>query len=315
MSRLRHSCLLKCLMLMCGGFTVLPSMAQAASETIYITPLFEYPVAPEELPDLRSKSDYLMDHFWDGMDFSTVSTIDQNALNDAFSVYASAMIYASREKAMSSINNLLKRVKGNPTAVIQLTKAAEESLYGPRASIWSDEAYMPFLKATLAEKKIPDYRKARYSMQLDLLNSTASGKPLPSLRITRRDGVQTHYTPGNRVTLIEFGNPSCDDCRFAKTKLLMAVDLEDMIEEGFLDIAFIVPDAVPEDQAELLEEFKAYPESWSVGIAYGGDDVLDLRSTPSFYILDPKGKILVKNLGVNEAVDQIRALYAGKDKK
>lgn len=281
---------------------------------IYISPLFEYPVAPEDLPDLQSKSDWLMEHFWDDMDFQSREVVNQLALNDAFRVYAVAMSYASPRKAMASIESLIKSMKGNPAKIIQMTKAAEETLYGQRAEFWSDDIYMPFLKAVLAEKKISDVRRQRYAMQYEMLKNNAIGAKMPMMRLTLRDGRHKDYSPSAPFALIEFGNPDCDDCRFARTKLSMAADLQDMVNDGELEIAFIVADAVPEEQPEILEYLKEYPAEWITGISYGADDRLDLRLTPSFYILGRKGEIIAKNLSVNEAVDRLRDIIASQQK-
>lgn len=286
------------------------SVSVFADEPIYVEPLFEYPVAPEEIDGLQPKSDYLMAHFWDGMDFSADRAVDQNALNDAFNTYASMMPYASREAVMASVANLVKSIKPLSTLTLQFTKAAEEAFYGPRASFWSDEVYIPFLKNITSNKKISEARRLRYANQLNLLEHSAAGAKFPSLRLTLRDGRHKDFVPEKELTLIEFGNPDCDDCRFAKMKLTMASDIEDMLEAGELDILFVVADAVPEDQPEILEQFKEYPENWIPGISYGADDKLDLRSTPSFYIIDKKGRIKSKAFNVIDAVDNLRELAA-----
>lgn len=290
------------------------NVASIDSEQIIIAPLFEYPIAPEDLPDLQSKSDYLMLHFWDKMNFDNKSTVDQNALNDAFLVYTTAIPYASRDVALSSINSLIKKLNTNPTLLIQFTKAAEEMLYGPRAVIWSDEIYFPFLKAITDNKNVSKARKSRYEMQLKTLGNNMIGKKFPTSRLTLRNGQQKDYRPEKEYTLIEFGNPDCDNCRFAKTKISMAYDLEELVEEGKLEILFIVADAVPEEQSQLLEQFNTYPAYWTPAICYGGDDIYDIRATPSFYILNQKGEIVAKNLEVSNAIDTLREMI-GNDKK
>lgn len=287
-----------------------------AQEPIYIEPLFEYPMAPEELPDLKSKSEYVLSHFWDNMDFNGVGTVDQNALNHAFKTYTAALPFSSADVAVNSVNSLLKSAKGSPTLLLQLTKAAEESLYGPRADFWSDDLYKMFLKAVISEKSIPDIRKARYERQLRLLESCAVGKKFPQIRLTLRNGRHREFKADKEWTLIEIGNPDCDDCRFAKTKLSMASDLQEMVEDGELEILFIVADAVPEDQPELLEQFSSYPLYWTPAISYGADDRLDIRTTPCFYLLGKKGDILGKNMDVSSAIDKLRSLKnKGKEKK
>ena len=288
------------------SMAILGGGSSYAAAQIIIEPLFEYPAPPEDMEGLQERSDYLMNHFWDVFDFSRTGAVDQNALNDAFNVYTTAMRYAERGVALSSVNTLLKRLKGNPVLLLQFTKAAEEYLYGPRATIWSDEVYIPFLKALISDKGVSEARKQRYKMHLDVLQRNAPGMKFPEIRLTLKDGRHTDFKPQSPVTIVEFGNPDCDDCRFSKLKLEMAHDVATWIENGEVGMAFIVADAVPEDQADILAQLKDYPSQWIAGICYGGDDIFDIRSTPSFYLIDRNGKIIAKNLDVTQAVDMIR---------
>lgn len=290
---------------------IVPAASQN-SEPIYIAPLFEYPVAPDDLPDLQSRSDYLMTHFWDSLDFRTPRPVDQNALNDAFRAYMGPAPYASRAAVLASVEEVVKNLKGNSALTLQFAKAAEENLYGRRASFWSDEVYIPFLRAALADKKIPEVRKLRYSEQLKIIQSNAIGKKFPKLRMTLRDGRHHDFTAKAPYTIVEFGNPDCEDCQFAKMKLEMASDLSDWVAAKEVEVVFIVPDAVPEDQASILELFKDYPEAWTVGISYGADDIFDLRATPDFYVLSRNGRIEGKNLDASGALERLRTLKEAK---
>ncbi|MDE6559602.1 MAG: DUF5106 domain-containing protein [Muribaculaceae bacterium] len=289
--------------------------AQSMSDQIVIPPLFEYPMAPESLPDLQTKSDWLMDHFWDSMDFTNPGSVNQSALNDAMNVYGAAAMYASKSKAKSSVENLVKNLKGNPTLMFQFAKGAEEVFYGPRAIAWIDELYIPFLKGVLSEKSISSDRKRRYEDLLIMLQKNALGAKFADLRLTLSNGRHKEFHPETPLTLIEFGNPDCDDCKFARMKLEMASDLMEMVDSKELQIAFIVADSMPEDEADVLNLLKEYPSTWTAGISYGGDDVYDIRHTPSFYIIDKKGTILEKNLDVSDAVNAIRALTSESKRK
>ena len=64
-------------------------------ERMVIPPLFEYVVAPDELPDLRSRTDYLMDNFWSPFDFKNTKYVDQNALNHDFLLLVLLLIQAA----------------------------------------------------------------------------------------------------------------------------------------------------------------------------------------------------------------------------
>ncbi len=49
----------------------IPIYARENQNDIEFDPLFEYPMAPEGLDGLNAKSNNLVDHFWDPMDFKT----------------------------------------------------------------------------------------------------------------------------------------------------------------------------------------------------------------------------------------------------
>lgn len=125
----------------------------SAQEIIEIDPLFQYPSAPEELSSIQDKSNYLVNHFWEPMDFKDKKAVDQNALNDAFKVYCVPMRWADKERALVSVDKLIEKISKNPTLLIQFTKAAEENLYSPRADVWIDEVYLRFLNAIVKTRR------------------------------------------------------------------------------------------------------------------------------------------------------------------
>lgn len=267
-----------------------------AQEQIIIQPLFEYPVAPENMLSLEEKSNYLVEHFWDRLDIKS-KTVSQHALDDAFGVYTTAMRFADREDVLKSINNLLKRIKKNPTLLTQMTKAAEDNLYGKMADIYSDEAYIPFLKAAVSNKKIPKIRKGRWEMQLKQLENSRKGAVLPSFPIEERKGGTGEFIPRHKMTILEFGDPGCDDCRFSRLTLETDSELRKLVDSEQVEVAFII---VSPDEG-WKEEVKDYPEKWLVAASEGIDDLIDIRQSPTFYVLDAEGKIVDKNISASQA--------------
>ncbi|MBD5200482.1 MAG: DUF5106 domain-containing protein [Bacteroidales bacterium] len=273
-----------------------PSASTVAQERIVIAPLFEYPTAPEEMASLEDRSNFLMENFWSPLDVKA-TTISQHALDDAFSVYVSAMQFADRDVVFKSIENLLKRLKKNPALLTQMTKAAEDNLYGSRADILSDEVYIPFLKAAVSNKKIPALRKARWKSQLAQLERSAAGSTLPSFKIEERKGGNGFFIPRHKMTIIEFGDPSCEDCRFSRLTLETNVPLRTLVDSEKVGIAFIV--VSPEEGWK--DEVADYPSRWLVASSEGIDDLLDVRNSPTFYVLDSEGKIVAKNVSAERA--------------
>ena len=276
----------------------------AVSEPLTVAALFEYPVAPDDLDGLPAKSDWLVEHFWDNFRMAKLKSVDQAALNHAFSVYIVPMQWADKEKSVASVDRLLGSLQKNPTLLLQFTKAAEENLYGPRAMMYIDEIYVKFLEAVVKNKKLKDLHKSRYAFQLRQLKGSLEGSQAPSFTFTKSDGTSGFYKPTGNYTIIEFGDPTCYDCSMAKLKLDTDIVISELIKTGKLNICFIIPDVYEgwEDQV------KDYPVKWIVGASDTVGDVYDLRLTPAFYIVGPDGKIRFKNLPVEDVIARVKEL-------
>lgn len=278
-------------------------MAQSADNTrhdsqIVISPLFDYPMAPDDLDGLQERSNYLMQHFWDKMDFKLKASVDQNALNDAFRVYVTPMQFASATEVNASVDKVIAQISKNAVLSLQFAKAAEEALYGPRADLWNDEIYLKFIDNVLRCKQIKKERKARYEHVGKQLRNTLRGSVPPEFDYTTADGKVSHYHPNGVITVIEFGDPDCDDCRFSKLKMETNVRFSSLVERGKINVMFIVSD--PEEGWE--EKLKDYPTLWHVGASESVSDLYDLRKSPSVYVIDREGKIAVKNVGIETAM-------------
>ena len=274
--------------------------AGAEDNQIVIPPLFEYVVAPDDLPDLQSRTDYLMENFWNPFDFKNTKVVDQNALNHAFGVYVQAMPYASEKKVMESVKKLIGKIKGNPGLSYQFAKAAEETLYGPRAELWADDIYMSFLQNLIDNKKVDNSKKKRYQSQLDLLKRTAVGSRLTDLTLKSEEGAITKFTPNKEFTLVAFVSPDCSDCRYSNVKLEISSIVDDLIEDSRLDV-LIVGVGYDAKVADYSQKFKVMSSD-------NASQVMDIRMYPCFYIIDKEGKIVAKNLPVDSAIDILDTL-------
>lgn len=266
------------------------------AEVIQIDPLFEYPVAPEDIQNLTDKSNWLMQHFWDSMDFKKKDAVNQAALNDAFRTYCFPMQWAEKTEVDKSVDTMLGLLQKNPTLLLQFTKAAEETLYGSRARIWIDEVYMKYLEAYLKNKKIPEIRKQRYRQQLTKLQNSKIGEYPKPFEFTTPTGNPGKFAPIGVFTIIEFGDPDCDDCRHAKLKMETDMKFTSLVDRGLVNVMFIVPDPVEGWQTKL----GTYPSNWVVGASDTVSEIYDIRNSPSFYVIGKDGKLIAKNTTLEE---------------
>lgn len=286
-------------------FIAVPFAVSAQNqETIEIEPLFEYPMAPEDIPTLQGKSNYLMDHFWDKMNFKVKGALDQNAVNDAIKVFVTPLRWADKDKADMAINKLIDKISKNPTLLLQFTKAAEEAIYSPRADVWIDEVYIKFLQALVKNKKVPESRRLRYSEQLKTLENTLIGNLAPEFTFTAPGGEKKTYMPMSTPTLIIFGNPKSADWRLARLRMETNVTLRQAIEKGKANILYIVP--FVSDSWEV--DTNGYSNSWTVGNAPEISTIYDNRIIPSIYVIGKDGKIVNKNVTLDEALSTLLSL-------
>lgn len=270
----------------------------AQSEPIIVEPLFEYPMAPDELDGLQARSNWLVEHFWDNMNFKDKSSVNQSALNHAFNVYVTPMRFAAEDASEASVQKLISRISKNPVLSLQFAKAAEEALYGPRAEVWNDAIVIRFFDNVINNKSIKKDRKVRYERIRHQLANTQRGTVPPEFDYITPDGKKSHYHPDGVITIIEFGDPGCDDCRMAKLKMDTNVQLGNLIEKGMVNVLFVVTD--PEEGWQ--KELSGYPAKWYVGASDTVSDIYDIRRIPTLYVIDREGKVAAKNVDVQTAM-------------
>lgn len=287
------------------GMTAIAQETQTQNQDIdygvtYVEPLFEYPIAPEELSEFTAKCDWLAENFWNPLDVKNQNAVDQVKLNHAFQVYATTAQYAAKDKVNAALDKLLKNIQKNPTLLVQFTKAAEETIYGPRAEVWIDELYVKILKSALASKKFPKTRRARYESQLKQLENTLVGGIPAMFEFKRANGDDARYFPMSTPTIIIFGDPGCEDCRMACLRLETNVAFNKAVNDGKLNVLYIIPDA---DEG-WEKEVTGYPKTWAVGASDTVAEIYDLRDTPDIYLIDADGKIIAKHIGVMTAIQK-----------
>lgn len=294
---------------MAGGYVSLPPAvsAQTLSEQsqVIVEPLFEYPSPPENMEDLQQRSEWLLMNFWDKMDFKKKAAVDQNALNHAFGIYVLAMQWAPADAVKSSVGALLKKLSKNPTLSVQFTKAAEENLYGPRASLWGDEIYAQFLRAASTNKKVDKSRREKYASKLKTIESSLKGQNAPEFKFIRPDGSEGIYFPMATPTLIVFGNPDTPDMRLTRLRMDTNVTFSRLLTSGKVNVLFILPTAPPADWGKAGEGF---PAGMTLGASVEAADKYDLKMDPACYVIDSKGKIADRILDLSTAITTLTEL-------
>ena len=62
---------------------------------------------------------------------------------------------------------------------------------------------------------------------------------------------------------------------------------------------------VPVKTDNWKEETSDYSDKWTIGYAPDLDDTFDFRAMPSIYVIDSEGKIVMKNVTPESAVNEV----------
>lgn len=267
--------------------------------------LFEYPTPPEELVSLQERTTYLVTHFWDKCNLQS-AILNREKFKTAFLDYMSFMPYADSLAVHESITKLISAYKKSPEHLLVLAEIAEAAVYNGEADFTSDELFLPFAKAVVANKKISKTKKARLAHEAKIVEQTQVGDIAPELKYTHRDGSKGQLSDTRGAHVLLFVNdPDCEDCRMARLRLSVDHNINQLIDDGLLKIVSIYPDEYSE---EWVQDVANYNSRWIVCASAQVDEEYDLRLTPTIYYLNPEGVILSKSLTVDGLIEAFHVI-------
>ncbi len=271
------------------------------------TQYFPLPLIPDSISNLNQRCNYMVNHYWDFCDTKRAFS-SRDKMAEAFKIYLSFMPYATADSVIQSIDKFLKRIEKQPNDVTFITDQAIIQLYSDSSDFVSDPLCLKFLDAAIANGKVKKEDKLRYKHLSTVLHNSLNGNIAPDFTYSDCSGSQHTFNtaePTAIATVLFFNDPECDECRMARMKLEADIHASKLIDSGALRIASITPD---EATAEWCKKTAHYPEKWTVGASENIDEIYDLRLSPSFYLLSPDGKIVLKHCAVEDILNITRLL-------
>ena len=109
------------------------------------------------------------------------------------------------------------------------------------------------------------------------------------------------------LTLVYFNNPDCAACTVLTARLSASSALREAQEAGRINVLSLYTD----EDAQLWQRHVAdYPASWQVARDAAqrilSEGLADLRQTPSLYLVDAEGRIILSDTSVEAVLEQLR---------
>ena len=116
------------------------------------------PAVPDSLRTPAERADYILLHFWDAMDWSDTTAVnDARWMEQTFVNFASLIPYASSPAALEeAFGRLFDAAKYNTDAYKLILNLADRYFYEPESPMFDEEAYITVLDVVLAYNCIDD---------------------------------------------------------------------------------------------------------------------------------------------------------------
>ena len=262
----------------------------AAGSSVAELPL---PDVPAELTEPKERCAYVLEHFWDRMDFRDRSlTADTAFMEQNFVNFAALFGYADSVAVDRGVRILLDRGSIDPGAYDMITSTAARYLNEPNLPLFSEEFYVHFLRAMIDGNVLSDSEKDRPRYQLEVAMKNRPGSRAADFRFRSRDGKEwclSDFCREHDMTLLLFYDPDCENCKSVIERLA-----DTRMPEGTGILAVYA-----EGDAEEWERSKdLLPAGWTVGYAVDdilGEELYVLPAMPTIYLIERDGTVAVKD--------------------
>lgn len=271
---------------------------QAVAQGVRELPL---PQVPSSLTVPVQRADYILEHFWDAMDWSdTALSRDTAFMEQHIANYFSVAPHASPKGTKRAMEGVVSHAATDSLTLHLITTLTHRYLGEPESPVYDDAAYEQMCRA-LSVAYPPESRQGIHiAYQLECLGKNHPGIPAADFTFIDRDGIHHQLLktlqPQARTILVFF-DPDCTDCHSLADTMRNDADINLQVSAGTLQVVFITPFDTD------LTLWKSYadtlPHQWIVGYSPKGrietDKLYHLPVIPAIYLLEPGAIVARRN--------------------
>ena len=287
---------------------VADNAGESSSLAVAEPPELPLPQIPATLRTPAERAGYLINHFWDGMNFSDIRmSHDRMFMEQNFSTFISVFPHADESARRTAVGRLLKKAEADAEAYSLVTDIAEKYLYETDSPVYSEEYYILFLENIVESKVLGEYGTMRTRWQLETARKNRPGMTAADFGYTTPDGKNTTLgkTPVRDYLLVVFYDPTCDHCKEVMRELQNDSGLASCMADGRLTVLAIYSGDNRDMWRKGLGEL---PAGWRVGFESGEmqeNGIYVLRMMPTLYLLDSNRRVLIKEATPQQVVQRV----------
>lgn len=259
------------------------------------------PVVPPTLKKPADRAIYIIDHFWDGLDFSdTAVSRDMRLIEQSFADYTSLfpVVNDSTARLQSAVDRLVKASEADSIAAAGLREIAEIYLYDVVSPMHNDDYYRFYLNSFIKSDGLEDGMRLRYEYQLEEIDKNRVGETAADFGLVAKDGSETtlsHEVAGVPLTVLMFYNPFCSECHDISSAMADDPILAKAVAAARLQLIAVIADGVWSDNASAVPLDCPIKEFAAKDNCVEDEQIYSIRVIPTLYVLDSEMKVVMRD--------------------
>lgn len=259
------------------------------------------PVVPPTLTKPADRAIYIIDHFWDGLDFSdTVVSRDARLIEQSFADYTSLfpVVNDSTARLQSAVDRLVKASEADSIAAAGLREIAEIYLYDVVSPMHNDDYYRFYLNSFIKSDGLDDGMRLRYEYQLEEIDKNRVGEAAADFGLVAKDGSETtlsHEVAGVPLTVLMFYNPFCSECHDISSAMGDDPAVAKAVAAGRLQLIAVIADGAWSDNASAVPLDGPIREFAAKDNCIEDEQLYSIRMIPTLYVLDSEMKVVMRD--------------------
>lgn len=269
---------------------------------------FRLPKIPQVITDVQEQTNYIATHYWQYCSFEDTTFVRSDTLEQIFADFIGVLTHTDDETAVQAIRSLLVASENDSVARYRFRNLSEHYLDDPNSPLRNEVYYIGVLEQIIGSNYLRSGEKLRYEDRLKQIKKNRPGMVATNFIYTQANGKRaTLHGVKAKYTLLFFYDPDCETCKEMKRIMKEDVRIQELLRQKLLCILAIYPG---EEVNEWVRGLVGMPMNWTVGYDTGqqiyGKQLYSLRALPSFYLLDSKKRVLLKDVALNSILYYLR---------
>lgn len=260
------------------------------------------PVVPPTLTKPADRAIYIIDHFWDGLDFSdTVVSRDTRLIEQSFADYTSLfpVVNDSTARLQSAVDRLVRASEDDSIAAAGLRDIAEIYLYDVVSPMHNDDYYRFYLNSFIKSGALDDGMRLRYEYQLEEIDKNRVGETAADFGLVAKDGSETtlaREVAGAPLTVLMFYNPFCSECHDISSAMAADPALAKAVAAGRLQLIAVIADGAWSDNASAVPLDGPIREFAAKDNCVEDEQLYSIRLIPTLYVIGSDMKVVMRDV-------------------